>query len=49
MKELTDKEKLQLGHEAFASFLDNFRPIDTINVVVFLEILFELLMKGKLK
>jgi hypothetical protein len=48
MNELSDKEKMQLGHEAFASFLEQFKPLDNYSIAV-LEVLFQLLMTGRLK
>jgi hypothetical protein len=37
-----DKEKF---HETFASFINQFKPLDT-HSILFLEILFEILLKG---
>jgi hypothetical protein len=45
-EELSDAEKSRLGHEAFASFLEQFKPLDNYSITL-LDVLFELLMKGK--
>lgn len=48
MNELSDKEKMQLGHQAFEAFLEKFKPLDNYSIAV-LEVILQLLMTGKLR
>ena len=48
MDKLPDNEKIQLGHEALESFIEQFKPL-TNHSVILLEIIFELLMTGRLE
>ena len=43
MNELTNSEKIKLGHEAFESFFAQFGPLDECSAW-FLEVIFEMLM-----